>query len=68
MKFIDVYCMTRRTTLCINIETIVVLKHYIINQATEGCGIVVEGIGDDHGEVIVEKKVNDIKKMINNAV
>ncbi|HYE53341.1 MAG TPA: hypothetical protein VD996_00805 [Chitinophagaceae bacterium] len=67
MKFIDVQCMTRRTMLSINIDKIILLKHYIINQSINGCGIVLEGMNDDHGDIIVQKTVAEVKVMINNA-
>jgi hypothetical protein len=68
MKFLDVQCLTRRTTMSINIEKIVLLKHYVLNQTTPGCGIVVEGMNDDHGDVIVQKTVAEVKQLIKNAV
>jgi hypothetical protein len=67
MKFLEVQCLTRRTSLSINIEKIVLLKHYILNQTTNGCGIVVENMNDDHGDIIVQKTVAEIKQMIKNA-
>jgi hypothetical protein len=67
MKFIDVQCLTRRTFVSINVEKIVLLKHFIINQTINGCGIVVEGMNDDHGDVVVQKTVAEVKQLINQA-
>ena len=65
MKFIDVKCINRETSVSININHIVLLnKITIAASGKEACQIVLTSVNDGKGPVEVVKSVSNIKKQI----
>ena len=69
MKFIEVNCKSRETTININIDHIVILKRMLIAGSSnkEVCEIVLTSTNDNKGPVLVIKTVEEVKKLITKA-
>jgi hypothetical protein len=66
MKFLQVYCEKRESTVFINIEKIVLIEKIIpeVNDTEASC-IEVEGLNDGKGGVEVRTPAEELIKMIN---
>ena len=69
MKFIEVFCKKRETTVSINIDHIVLLKKMLVaGSEKEVCEIVLTSANDKEGTIYVIKSVAEIKKLIKAAI
>jgi hypothetical protein len=64
MKFLHVYCVSRGTSVYINIEKVVLLTKVEID-GKDACLIEVEGLNDGKGPIEVHTPAEQIMRMIN---